>query len=93
MRFNLSLFVLLGTAILGLGVERVAVRPMVGRPAFTVAIITLGVDAIVRVVANGFIGINIRQVGDPWVGQIGPERHRAEQGQVMAAQRLRERDP
>jgi branched-chain amino acid transport system permease protein len=56
----------LGTAVLALGVERVAVRPMVGRPAFTVAIITLGVDVVVRVVANGFIGIQIRQVGDPW---------------------------
>ena len=31
----------------------VAIRPMVGRPAFTVAIITLGVDVVVRVVANG----------------------------------------
>jgi branched-chain amino acid transport system permease protein len=56
----------LGTALLALGVERVAVRPMVGRPPFTVAIITLGVDVIVRVVAGAFIGIELRQVGDPW---------------------------
>jgi branched-chain amino acid transport system permease protein len=56
----------LGTAVLALGVERAAVRPMVGRPPFTVAIITLGVDVVVRLVANGFIGIDIRQVGDPW---------------------------
>jgi branched-chain amino acid transport system permease protein len=55
-----------GTAVLALGVERVAVRPMVGRPAFTVAIITLGIDVVVRVVAAAFIGIDIRQVGDPW---------------------------
>ena len=55
-----------GTAVLALGVERVAVRPMVGRPAFTVAIITLGIDVVVRVVATAFIGIDIRQVGDPW---------------------------
>jgi branched-chain amino acid transport system permease protein len=54
------------TGLLALGVERVAVRPMVGRPAFVVAIITLGVDVVVRVVTNGFIGINVRQVGDPW---------------------------
>jgi branched-chain amino acid transport system permease protein len=26
----------------------------------------LGVDVAVRVVVNGFIGINVRQVGDPW---------------------------
>ncbi len=56
----------LGTAVLALGVERAAVRPMVGRPPFTVAIITLGVDVVVRLVANAFIGIDIRQVGDPW---------------------------
>jgi len=56
----------LGTAVLALGVERVAVRPMVGRPAFTVAIITLGVDVVVRVFASAFIGIELRQVGDPW---------------------------
>jgi branched-chain amino acid transport system permease protein len=55
-----------GTALIALGVERVAVRPMIGRPPFAVAIITLGVDVVVRVVANGFIGIDIRQVGDPW---------------------------
>ena len=54
------------TGLLALGVERAAVRPMVGRPAFVVAIITLGVDVIVRTVTNGYIGLNVRQVGDPW---------------------------
>jgi branched-chain amino acid transport system permease protein len=39
---------------------------MIGRPAFTVAIITLGVDVVIRVVANAFIGIELRQIGDPW---------------------------
>ncbi|GAA3447965.1 branched-chain amino acid ABC transporter permease [Planomonospora venezuelensis] len=51
---------------LALGVERVAIRPMVGRPVFVVAIITLGIDVVVRVVVNGFIGLDVRQVGDPW---------------------------
>ena len=67
----------LGTAVLALGVERVAVRPMIGRPPFTVAIITLGVDLVVRVVANDRIGNDIRQVRDPWglkpVGVFGVE--------------------
>ncbi|MGW0805486.1 branched-chain amino acid ABC transporter permease [Nonomuraea sp. NPDC002799] len=49
-----------------LGIERVAIRPMVGRPVFVVAIITLGIDVVVRVVVNGFIGRDVRQVGDPW---------------------------
>jgi branched-chain amino acid transport system permease protein len=57
---------MLGTALLAFGVERAAVRPMVGRPAFTVAIITLGVDVIVRVIASAAIGIELRQIGDPW---------------------------
>ena len=56
----------LGTALLALGVERAAVRPMVGRPAFAVAIITLGVDVAIRVVVNVFIGLDVRHVDDPW---------------------------
>jgi branched-chain amino acid transport system permease protein len=71
------------TGMLALGVERIAVRPMVGRPVFTVAIITLGIDIAVRVVVNSFIGINVRQVGDPWGlaivklpgGAVMEERH------------------
>ncbi|MFG2005365.1 branched-chain amino acid ABC transporter permease [Spirillospora sp. NPDC048911] len=53
-------------ALLALGVERVAVRPMVGKPVFVVAIITLGLDIVIRVIVNGFIGLDVRQVGDPW---------------------------
>ncbi|MGH8931439.1 MAG: branched-chain amino acid ABC transporter permease [Egibacteraceae bacterium] len=52
--------------VLGLVVERLALRPMVGKPVFVAAIITLGVDSIVRVVTNRFIGVNVRTVGDPW---------------------------
>ncbi len=51
---------------LGLGVERAFIRPMVGRPVFVVAIITIGIDIAVRVVANGFIGLGARPIGDPW---------------------------
>jgi branched-chain amino acid transport system permease protein len=54
------------TGLFALGVERVAIRPMVGRPVFAIAIITLGIDIAVRVVVNGFIGLNVRQVRDPW---------------------------
>jgi branched-chain amino acid transport system permease protein len=72
------------TGLLGLGVERTAVRPMVGRPAFVVAIITLGVDVAVRVIVNAFIGKDVRHVNDPWglkTFDIGPvtveQRHLA----------------
>ncbi|MBY8852484.1 branched-chain amino acid ABC transporter permease, partial [Saccharothrix sp. MB29] len=49
-----------------LGVERTVLRPMIGKPVFVVAIITIGVDVVVRVVTNAFIGLDVRQVGDPW---------------------------
>lgn len=55
-----------GIALLSLGLERTVIRPMVGKPVFVVAIITLGIDIALRVVVNGFIGTDVRQVGDPW---------------------------
>lgn len=57
---------MLGTAVLGLVVERVALRPMVGEPVFVVAIITIGVDIAIRVVVNRLLGSQIKYVGDPW---------------------------
>jgi branched-chain amino acid transport system permease protein len=72
------------TALLGVAVERVALRPMIGKPVFVVAIITLGVDIVVRTVTNVYIGLEIRQMGDPWgmkqTGVLGvavDERHLA----------------
>ena len=56
----------LGMAALGLGLERATIRPMIGRPVFVIAIITLGLDIAIRVVVNVFIGRDVRQVGDPW---------------------------
>jgi len=54
------------TGAAALGVERLAIRPMVGKPVFAVAIITLGLDVAIRVVVNAFIGLDVRHVGDPW---------------------------
>jgi branched-chain amino acid transport system permease protein len=50
----------------GLAVERTTIRPMIGRPVFVIAIITLGLDVVIRVVVNVAIGRDVRQVGDPW---------------------------
>jgi branched-chain amino acid transport system permease protein len=67
MNFFLAVVVaLLLTALLGIGVERLALRPMIGKPVFVIAIITLGVDIVIRTVVNSFIGLDIRQMGDPW---------------------------
>lgn len=54
------------TAVVALIVERLALRPMVGEPPFVVAIITIGVDVILRIGVNRFLGRNVRPVGDPW---------------------------
>ena len=72
----------LATAAIALVIERTAIRPMVGRPAFVVAIITIGIDIAVRVVASGFIGLGARPIPNPWgleridvVGLRIQERH------------------
>jgi branched-chain amino acid transport system permease protein len=54
------------TAALGLVAERVALRPLVGKPVFVAAIVTIGLDIILRVIANRYIGPDIRSVNDPW---------------------------
>jgi branched-chain amino acid transport system permease protein len=53
-------------ALLGLAVERVAIRPMIGEPVFAVAILTLGLDIFLRVFVNDLIGLDVRSVRDPW---------------------------
>ncbi|MBD8868422.1 branched-chain amino acid ABC transporter permease [Nocardioides donggukensis] len=68
---GLTFFVSLGaaaliTAVIALIVERLAIRPMIGRPAFVVAIITIGLDIAIRVVASGFIGLGARPIPNPW---------------------------
>jgi branched-chain amino acid transport system permease protein len=64
-----GLAVLLGLiAAFGLGVllERIFIRPMVGEELFAVAIVTLGVDIVLRTITNDFIGTDSRPMGDPW---------------------------
>ncbi|HWV27497.1 MAG TPA: branched-chain amino acid ABC transporter permease, partial [Aeromicrobium sp.] len=60
--------VLAGLAVtaVALVVERLAIRPMVGKAVFVIAIITIGVDIVVRVVTGMFIGTDALIVGDPW---------------------------
>jgi branched-chain amino acid transport system permease protein len=58
------------TALLGMVVERVTIRPMIGKPLFAVAIITLGLDLIVRTITNDLMGNQSRGLGDPWGAQV-----------------------
>jgi branched-chain amino acid transport system permease protein len=53
-------------ALVGAVTERVAMRPMVGRPVFSATMVTVGVFIVLGVVANDMIGTNVRQIGDPW---------------------------
>ena len=53
-------------ALFGVLIERVFLRPMVGEALFAVAIVTLGIDIVVRTITNDFIGTQPRPVGAPW---------------------------
>ncbi len=53
-------------AILGLILERVAIRPMVGQPLFSMAVITLGLEIAIRPFNLDATAITGRSVGVPW---------------------------
>ena len=53
------------TGIIGTLSERIFLRPMVGEPVFSVAILTLGLDVLYRTVLDNWIGVNPRYMGDP----------------------------
>ena len=57
---------ILVTALIAAAAERIALRPMVGEPAFSAAMVTVGVLIALSVVANDLIGLELRQMGDPW---------------------------
>ncbi|MTV26648.1 branched-chain amino acid ABC transporter permease [Nitriliruptoraceae bacterium ZYF776] len=46
--------------------ERIALRPMVGQPVFSAAMVTVGLFLALTIVANRLIGANVLSVGDPW---------------------------
>ena len=56
---------LIATGIIGALSERIFLRPMVGEPVFSVAILTLGLDVLYRTVLDNCIGVNPRYMGDP----------------------------
>jgi len=53
-------------ALAGLVIERVFLHPMVGKPVFAVAIMTIGLDLSIRVFSGNFYDIGPRSTGDPW---------------------------
>ena len=62
-----SVFIaLIAMALIGMALERVFLRPMVGEELFAVAIVTLGLDIVIRNITNDFIGQFPRPMGDPF---------------------------
>tara|TARA_B100001758_G_C18395998_1_gene605955 strand:+ start:1023 stop:1943 length:921 start_codon:yes stop_codon:yes gene_type:complete len=61
------------TGILGLIIERTFLRAMVGEPVFSVAILTIGIDILIRTVLDNWIGLNPRYMGDSFsnLGNFG----------------------
>jgi len=53
-------------AVLGLVLERLTIRPMIGEPLFAVAVITLGLEIIIRSFDTDAVEIATRRLAIPW---------------------------
>jgi branched-chain amino acid transport system permease protein len=68
------------TAVIGLVLERLAIRPMIGEPLFSVVMITIALDIVIRTITDDLIGTTPRPLGDPWgaghlaIGPISPAK-------------------
>lgn len=75
--FGVVILAMLTMALIGMAMERAFLRPMVGEELFAVAIVTLGIDIVIRNITNDFIGQFPRPMGDPFgieFLEIGPLR-------------------
>ncbi|MDJ0960058.1 MAG: branched-chain amino acid ABC transporter permease [Acidimicrobiia bacterium] len=54
-------------AVMGMLIERVFIRPMIGEPLFSIAMITIGLDIILRTILGDYLGQGAQaDVGSPW---------------------------
>jgi len=60
------LFALLIAGLMGLVIERLTIRPMVGQPLFAMAVITLGVEIAIRPFNLDATAITSRSLNVPW---------------------------
>jgi len=68
-RWSFWVAVLMGAglaALTGVMLERVFLRPMVGKPVFAVAIMTIGLNTAINIVALDLLGIDLRPFDNPW---------------------------
>jgi branched-chain amino acid transport system permease protein len=66
---NFYLAVLLAVLVAGATgflIERSFLRPMVGKPVFAVAIMTIGIDLVVRIITGNLFGTQSGSTSDPW---------------------------
>ena len=69
---NLAIALLIG-ALFGMFLERIAIRPMVGQPIFSMAVITLGLEIVIRQFASDSVRILSRPVLAPWAADPAVE--------------------
>ncbi len=70
-----ALAAILLTAFVGRIIEKITIHPMIGEPLFSVVMITIGIDIVMRGITDDFVGANPRPLGDPWgtgIIDIGP---------------------
>jgi branched-chain amino acid transport system permease protein len=60
---------MVGGALIGATVERVALRPLIGQPPFAAIMITIGVLFVLEQVVSSIWGFDNLNLGDPWGGQ------------------------
>ncbi len=56
----------IGTALVGMLLERLVLRRMVGRPAFALIMITVGLLFVIQEVVTAIWGFDALNLGDPW---------------------------
>jgi branched-chain amino acid transport system permease protein len=64
--FSALVFAVILAVLLGLIIERLIIRPMIGEPLFAIAVITLGLEAVLRTIGTDAVSINNRSLGIPW---------------------------
>ena len=63
----LSLLIAIVLAImLGMIIERLIIRPMIGEPLFAIAVITLGLESILRTIGSDAVTVTNRSLVIPW---------------------------
>jgi branched-chain amino acid transport system permease protein len=63
------LVAMLLVALVSVTAERVAIRPMIGRPVFATALVTVGLFIVLLIIAFRLFAARARTVNDPW--QLG----------------------